>query len=46
MAERICPEDFLRKRMVRNMVATLAKRAKPSYASEVRELASRIGLLN
>jgi len=46
MAERICPEDFLRKRMVRNMVATLAKRAKPSYASEVREFANRIGLLN
>lgn len=46
MAERICPEDFLRKRMARNMMVTLVKRAKPSYASEVREFAGRIGLLN
>ncbi len=46
MAERICPEDFLRKSMVRNMVATLVRRAKPSYAPEVREFASRIGLLH
>lgn len=46
MAERLCPEDFLRKRTARNMVATLVKRAKPSYASEVREFAGRIGLLN
>lgn len=46
MAERICPEDFQRKRMPRDMVATLVKRAKPSYASEVREFAGRIGLLN
>jgi transcriptional regulator with XRE-family HTH domain len=46
MAERICPEDFLRKRQARDMVATLVKRAKPSYASEVREFAGRIGLLN
>ncbi|MDQ3762045.1 MAG: helix-turn-helix domain-containing protein [Actinomycetota bacterium] len=46
MAERICPEDFLRKRMSRDMVTTLVKRAKPSYASEVREFAGRIGLLN
>ncbi len=27
-------------------VSTLVKRAKPSYASEVREFAGRIGLLN
>ncbi|MGH3865637.1 MAG: helix-turn-helix domain-containing protein [Pseudonocardiaceae bacterium] len=46
MAERICPEDFLRKQVPRNMVATLVRRAKPSYASEVREFANRIGLLN
>jgi hypothetical protein len=46
LAERLCPEDFLRKSMVRNMVATLVKRAKPSYSSEVREFASKIGLLN
>ncbi|MCA1704723.1 MAG: hypothetical protein LC808_16250, partial [Actinobacteria bacterium] len=46
MAERICPEDFLRKSMVRNMVTTLVKRAKPSYAAEVREFAGHIRLLD
>jgi hypothetical protein len=46
MAERLCAEDFLHKRTMRNMVTTLVKRAKPSYASEVREFAGRIGLLN
>lgn len=37
MAEQLCPEDFLHKKTVRNMVSTLVKRAKPSYASEVRK---------
>lgn len=46
MAERICPEDFLRKSMVRKMVATLVKRAKPSYAADVREFAGHIRLLD
>ncbi len=46
MAERLCPQDFQHKRDVRSMVTTLVKRAKPSYASEVREFAGRIGLLN
>lgn len=46
MAERLCPEDFLYKKTMRNMVGTLAKRAKPSYVSEVREFAGRIGLLD
>ncbi len=46
MAERLCPQDFQHNRRVRNMVMTLAKRAKPSYASEVREFAGRIGLLD
>ncbi|MGH3696686.1 MAG: helix-turn-helix domain-containing protein [Pseudonocardiaceae bacterium] len=46
MAQRICPEDFLHKKMPRSMTATLLRRAKPSYASEVREFASTIGLLN
>jgi transcriptional regulator with XRE-family HTH domain len=46
MAEQLCPQDFQHKRDVRNMVSTLIKRAKPSYASEVREFAGRIGLLN
>lgn len=45
MAERICPQDFQHTRVVRNMVSTLIKRAKPSYAGEVREFAGRIGLL-
>ncbi|MGH3772461.1 MAG: helix-turn-helix domain-containing protein [Pseudonocardiaceae bacterium] len=46
MAERLCPQDFQHKRDVRSMVTTLVKRAKPSYAPEVREFAGRIGLLN
>ncbi len=46
MAAKICPQDFLYTRNARSMVSTLVKRAKPSYASEVREFAGRIGLLN
>jgi hypothetical protein len=46
MAHRICPHDFLHKRLPRSMVTTLLRRAKPSYASEVRQFASTIGLLN
>ncbi len=46
MAERICPEDFRHKKIARNMVSTLVKRAKPSYASEVREFAARIGMMD
>jgi transcriptional regulator with XRE-family HTH domain len=45
-AERICPEDFQRSYVARNLVNTLVKRARPSYAAEVREFAMRIGLLN
>ncbi|MBW0010488.1 MAG: hypothetical protein JO063_10295 [Pseudonocardiales bacterium] len=46
MAERLCPQDFRHARGVRSMVTTLMKRAKPSYAAEVREFAARIGLLS
>lgn len=46
MAEKLCPEDFRHRQDIRSMVATLVKRAKPSYASEVRGFAERIGLLN
>jgi transcriptional regulator with XRE-family HTH domain len=46
MAEQLCPEDFQHRQDVRSMVRTLVKRAKPSYASEVRGFASRIGLLD
>lgn len=46
MAARICPQDFLYTRNARSMVSTLVKRAKPSYASEVREFAGSIGLLD
>ncbi|MGH3795506.1 MAG: helix-turn-helix domain-containing protein [Pseudonocardiaceae bacterium] len=46
IAEQLCPEDFQHRQDVRGMVRTLAKRAKPSYASEVREFAGRIGLLD
>jgi len=45
MAERLCPQDFQYRQDVRGMVTTLVKRAKPSYAGEVREFAGRIGLL-
>lgn len=44
MAERICPEDFRCRQTVRNMVSTLVRRARSSYASEVREFAARIGM--
>ena len=46
MAEALCPEDFQHRQDVRSMVRTLLRRAKPSYASEVREFAGRIGLLD
>ena len=46
MAERLCPQDFQHNRGVRSMVSTLVKRAKPSYAPEVRKFAGRIGLLD
>jgi len=46
MAEKFRPQDFQYKHQVRSMVNALVKRAKPSYASEVREFAARIGLLN
>jgi hypothetical protein len=46
MAAKICPQDFLYAWNARSMVSTLVKRAKPSYATEVREFAGRIGLLN
>lgn len=46
MAEKIRPQAFLYRKEPRGMVASLARRAKPTYASEVREFASRIGLLD
>jgi len=45
-AEALCPEDFHHRQDIRSMVRTLVKRAKPSYASEVREFAEHIGLLD
>jgi transcriptional regulator with XRE-family HTH domain len=45
MAEHLCPQDFRYKRGVREMVTSLVKRAKPSYAGEVRDFANRVGLL-
>lgn len=46
MAEQLCPEDFLYMPLVRDMVRSLVKRARPSYAGEVRAFADRIGLLD
>jgi hypothetical protein len=46
MDERLFLQDFLHTRGVRSMVTTLVKRAKPSYAPEGREFATRIDLLD
>ncbi|MGH4015096.1 MAG: helix-turn-helix domain-containing protein [Pseudonocardiaceae bacterium] len=46
MAEKIRPQAFLYRKEPRQMVGSLVRRAKPSYASEVREFASRIGILD
>lgn len=46
MAEKIRPQAFLYRKEPRGMVASLVRRAKPTYASEVREFAGRIGLLD
>jgi transcriptional regulator with XRE-family HTH domain len=45
-AERLCPQDFQYKRNVRELVTSLVRRAKPSYAAEVREFAARVGMLD
>jgi transcriptional regulator with XRE-family HTH domain len=45
-AERLCPQDFQYKRNVREMVTSLVRRAKPSYAADVREFAARVGMLD
>lgn len=41
-AEELCPEDFQHRQELRTMARTLLRRAKPSYASEVRAFAGRI----
>jgi len=46
MAEKSRPQDFRYKRDVRAMVSTLVRRAKPSYATEVRGFAEQIGLVD
>ncbi|MGH3939617.1 MAG: helix-turn-helix domain-containing protein [Pseudonocardiaceae bacterium] len=46
MIERLCPQEFQYSLTLRGMATTLVKRAKPSYAGEVREFAGRIGLLD
>jgi hypothetical protein len=45
MAYRQCPEDFGFRRNPREMVTTLVRRARPSFAPEVREFAHTVGLL-
>lgn len=42
MAQRECPQDFLYKRNLQGMVNTLVRRARPSFAPEVREFAASI----
>ncbi|UGQ11155.1 helix-turn-helix domain-containing protein [Yinghuangia sp. ASG 101] len=44
-AERLAPEDVRGSKMARELVRTLRHRARPSYASDVADLAARVGLL-
>jgi hypothetical protein len=46
MAHKQCPEDFRYKHAARTMVHTLVRRARPSYAPEVRAFATTAGLLD
>jgi len=46
MAEKVRPQAFLYRREPRQMLTALVRRAKPTYASEVREFAGRIALLD
>lgn len=46
MAYRQCPQDFEYKRTTQDLVRTLVRRARPSYAAEVREFAARVGMLD
>ncbi|MEW9546900.1 helix-turn-helix domain-containing protein [Nonomuraea sp. NPDC050783] len=43
--ERECPEELEHKLLLREMVRALARRARPSWAPEVRQLAERHGIL-
>ncbi|MCK2221382.1 helix-turn-helix domain-containing protein [Actinomadura sp. ATCC 31491] len=43
--ERECPEELDHKLLLREMVRSLARRARPSWAPEVRQLAERHGIL-
>ncbi|MFF5246109.1 helix-turn-helix domain-containing protein [Streptosporangium sp. NPDC000095] len=43
--ERECPEELDQKRLLREMVSSLARRAKPSWAPEARHLAERHKIL-
>lgn len=43
--ERECPEELDQKRLLREMVSSLARRARPSWAPEVRYLAERHKIL-
>ncbi|MEV8632887.1 helix-turn-helix transcriptional regulator [Streptosporangium sp. NPDC051023] len=43
--ERECPEELDQKRLLREMVRSLARRARPSWAPEVRHLAERHHIL-
>jgi transcriptional regulator with XRE-family HTH domain len=45
MAEKVWPQAFAYQQETRGMLLSLIRRAKPSYASEVRAFAERIGLL-
>ncbi|WP_267898111.1 helix-turn-helix domain-containing protein [Spongiactinospora gelatinilytica] len=43
--ERECPEEFDHRKLLREVVQSLVRRAKPSWAAEVRQLAERHAIL-
>lgn len=45
MVYRQCPEEFQYRQPARHLVDTLLRRARPSFATEVREFAARVGVL-
>lgn len=45
MVYRQCPEEFQYRRPARHLVETLVRRARPTFAAEVREFAARVGVL-
>lgn len=45
MAYRQCPQDFQYKREPQRLLASLIRRARPSFATEVRDFAAKVGVV-